>query len=85
MSRSSRESRFEHSDEAVLLIDDLPPSDPHDVPAGQLEIEVAAAVALEGEGVTVGRATVGLDHEPLRRPVEVDLVSGDEAVDDRPR
>jgi hypothetical protein len=83
--RLSPKSRVEHRDQAVRLRDDLAPACPYDVPAGELQVEVAPAVALEGERMIVGSAAVGLDNETGGRPVEVDLVSGDETVDDRRR
>jgi hypothetical protein len=53
------------------------------VPTGELEIQIAPAIALEPIGGVVGCKSVRLGDEAMRRPVEVDLMTGDEAVDER--
>src|SRR6185503_14486473 len=56
-----------------------------DMPVRELQVEVAPPVLLEGVGVVVYPATVGLDDEPRGRPVEVHAVVFAMAVDDRHR
>ena len=55
------------------------------MPAGELECEVAIAVAVEVDLRRVRLCAVGLDHQLGVRPVEVDLVSADDSVHDGPR
>ena len=56
-----------------------------DAVAGERELDVAAAVGLEGGRGEVGGGAVGLDDQALLGPKEVDLVARDSAVDDRVR
>ena len=72
-------------DDAVRVADDVVPAKAQHVPAGQLQVEVTPAVAAESDGVVMEGAAVGLDDEPMLRPVEVDLVHADVSVDDRQR
>jgi hypothetical protein len=56
--------------------------DPDDAPARRLQLGVALPVTLERAAGAVEAVAVELDDEPLPRPVEVDLVAVDPAVDD---
>ena len=47
------------------LVHDLAPADPDHVPAGERELEVAAAILLELMRRVVGRAPVGLDDQAM--------------------
>src|SRR5712691_9586099 len=69
----------------IRLLEELSPADPDHVPAGELEIEVAAVVALEGNSRVVGAPAVRLHYDALLRPVEVDFVSGHHGVHCRAR
>jgi hypothetical protein len=53
------------------------------VPAGELELEIPAAVSLERVGGVVSSAPIGLHDQAPSRPVEVHFVPGDYSVDDR--
>jgi hypothetical protein len=72
-------------DYPIRLLEELSPADPDHVPAGELEIEVAAVVALEGNLCGVGAPAVRLSYHSSLRPVKVDFVSGHHGVHCRPR
>jgi hypothetical protein len=65
------------------VADDLPPADAHHLPPGERELEVASSILFEGWGRGVRRAAVGLDHQALRRPMEVDHQVPDQLVHGR--
>jgi hypothetical protein len=68
------EAGSEQPGHSLRLVDQLAPAYPHDVPTGERELEVAAAILLELTRRVVGRALVGLDDQPMSRPLEIDLV-----------
>src|SRR5437870_271761 len=68
----------------IRQLEELAPADPDHVPATELEIEVAAVVALEGNLCVVGAPAIRLHHQSLGRPMEVHLVSRDNGVHRRP-
>ena len=65
-SRRSEPNCQQLCDAAGLLVD-LTPREPNHVVSGELEVEIAAPILLEGMGVVVDAAAVGLDHEAVLR------------------